>query len=74
MKRIVAFALLLLLCLSFASCARLGRGGGLSAYEVAVENGYKGDEQRFPDQGHHKLALPGHRQIQGRHPRLQPRR
>ena len=47
MKRIVAFALLLLLCLSFASCALLGRGGGLSAYEVAVENGYKGDENSW---------------------------
>ena len=45
MKRIVALVLLVLLCLSFASC--FGRRGGLSAYEVAVENGYKGDENSW---------------------------
>ena len=45
MKRIVALVLLVLLCLSLASC--FGRKGGLSAYEVAVENGYKGDENSW---------------------------
>ncbi|MBO4283697.1 MAG: trypsin-like peptidase domain-containing protein [Clostridia bacterium] len=47
MKRIVAFVLIVLLCLSLASCTLLGRRGGLSAYEIAVENGYKGDENSW---------------------------
>lgn len=48
MKRIVAFILPLLLVLSLASCAGFG-SGGLSAYEIAVENGYKGDERSWLD-------------------------
>ena len=47
MKRIVALFLPLLLCLSLASCTMFGRGNGLSAYEIAVENGYKGDENSW---------------------------
>ena len=47
MKRIVLFALSIVLCLSFASCALGATDGGRSAYEIAVENGYKGDESSW---------------------------
>ena len=48
MKKIVAFILPILLVLSFASCTAFGEGGdGLSAYEIAVENGYTGDEESW---------------------------
>ena len=48
MKKILAFLLPLLLLLSLASCALGGETkGGLSAYDIAVENGYKGDENSW---------------------------
>lgn len=48
MKKIVCLLLPLLLLLSLASCAAFGeRGDGLSAYEIAVENGYTGDEESW---------------------------
>ena len=47
MKRIIAFILPLLLLLSLASCSIGGKGNGLSAYDIAVENGYKGDESSW---------------------------
>ena len=48
MKKIVALILPILLVLSFASCTAFGEGGdGLSAYEIAVENGYTGDEESW---------------------------
>ena len=48
MKKIVAFILPVLLVLSMASCAAFGGGrDGRSAYEVAVENGYTGDEESW---------------------------
>ena len=51
MKKIVCLLLPVLLVLSLASCTLLGEGkrGGLSAYEIAVENGYKGDEVSWLD-------------------------
>ena len=48
MKKILAFLLPLLLLLSLASCALGGETkGGLSAYDIAVENGYNGDENSW---------------------------
>ena len=47
MKKTFASLLLLLLFLSFASCTFGTTGGGLSAYEIAVQNGYKGDESSW---------------------------
>lgn len=45
MKKIVCLLLPVLLVLSLVSCTVFdGKRGGPSAYEVAVENGYKGDE------------------------------
>lgn len=49
MKKVLAFLLPLLLLLSLASCTLPGgeSKGGLSAYEIAVENGYTGDESSW---------------------------
>ena len=47
MKKVLALLLPLLLLLSLASCTLGASGGGLSAYEIAVENGYKGDENSW---------------------------
>ena len=47
MKKVLALLLPLLLLLSLASCTLGASGGGLSAYEIAVENGYRGDENSW---------------------------
>jgi len=45
MKKSALFILLILLCLLLASCIGVtGKGDGLSAYDIAVANGYQGDE------------------------------
>ena len=47
MKKIAILVLLLLLCLSIAGCTLSGSNGGSSAYEIAVQNGYTGDENSW---------------------------
>ena len=47
MKKIVLLFLCILLCLSFAACTTEEPSDGLSAYDVAVQNGFKGDESAW---------------------------
>ena len=49
MKKMIALVLPLLLCFAFASCTFGGPANGLSAYEIALENGYTGDEAAWLD-------------------------